>query len=218
MLRPEENKFVNFLRNNLSGISSGQISESAATSFCHPNPLIRWFVWQRIRKPLAMTEGITCEKILDFGSGTGVILPYCAPRSKITYALDINSTLIERTNKEYELKNVEIINYLNKSIPLPSESIDLIYALEVFEHIEDLDRVVSEIYRVCKKGGHLLFSGPTENFFYRVGRFFAGFKGNYHKTSLNSITEKIENRFICVKQSKLFKFIPMYLFRLYKKV
>lgn len=146
-----------------------------------------------------MTKGIQCEKILDFGSGTGVILPYCAPRSKITYALDINPTLVERTKKEYELKNVEIISYSNKGIPLSSESIDLVYALEVFEHIEDLDKVISEIHRVCKKDAHLLFSGPTENFFYRVERFFAGFKGGYHKTSLNRITEKIENRFICVR-------------------
>lgn len=218
MLKAEEKKFLNFLRNSLSGISSEQISESAAPSFCHPNPLIRWFVWQRIRKPLTMTKDIPCEKILDFGSGTGIILPYCAPRSKITYALDINPTLVERTKKEYGLKNVEIINYSNRGIPLPSESIDLIYALEVFEHIEDLDKVIFEIYRVCEKGGYLLFSGPTENFFYRVGRFFAGFKEDYHKTSLNSITEKIENRFLCVRQSKLFKFMPIYIFRLYKKV
>jgi len=96
-----------------------------------------------------MTKGIQCEKILDFGSGTGVILPYCPPRSKITYALDINPTLVERTKKEYELKNVEIISYSNKGIPLSSESIDLVYALEVFEHIEDLDKVISEIHRVC---------------------------------------------------------------------
>ncbi len=218
MLKPEENKFVNFLRDNLSGISSEQISESAAPSFCHPNCLIRWFVWQRIRRSLAMTKDIQCEKILDFGSGSGVILPSCAPRSKITYALDINPILVKKTKKEYGLKNVEVVNYLNSSIPLPSESIDLIYALEVLEHIEDLDRVISEIHRVCKKNAYLLFSGPTENLFYKAGRAFAGFKGDYHKTSLNSITEKIENRFICLRQSKLFKFIPIYFLGLYRKV
>lgn len=93
----------------------------------------------------------------------------------------------------------------------------MVYVLEILEHIEDLDKVISEIYRVCKKDGYLLFSGPTENFFYKVGRFIAGFEGEYHRTSLSSITEKIENRSNCVKQSRLFKFMPVYIFRLYKK-
>jgi len=46
-------------------------------------------------------------------------------------------------------------------ISLPSESIDLITALEVIEHLVNTDHVLREVYRVLKKGGHFLITTPN---------------------------------------------------------
>jgi len=43
--------------------------------------------------------------------------------------------------------------------------------LDVLEHFQDLKEPVKEIARILKKDGFLVTSLPTENFFYKLGRF-----------------------------------------------
>lgn len=47
------------------------------------------------------------------------------------------------------------------ALPFPDGSVDLIAASCVFEHVEDPERVVSECFRVLKKGGALVFHTPN---------------------------------------------------------
>lgn len=217
MLKPAENDFVNFLKETLPRFPKNKVAETAAPSFCHPNFLIRWVAWQRIRRALETIEKLSPKTILDFGSGSGVLLPFCAPKAKRVYALDINTCLLKETQKKYRLGNVKIIKYAGGKVPLKSETVDLVCALEVLEHLENLEQMLLQIYRLCKPGGYLLISLPTENIFYKGGRFLAGFKGDYHKNSYRRIIKKVEDKFEPIKYSTLSKFIPLYIFGLYKK-
>ena len=49
------------------------------------------------------------------------------------------------------------------NIPLDSESIDSIVCTQVFEHLENPQKSAEEIYRVLKKGGHVLLTVPQMN-------------------------------------------------------
>jgi SAM-dependent methyltransferase len=51
----------------------------------------------------------------------------------------------------------------NGAIPFPSESFDCIVNNQVFEHVEDLDFVLSEIRRVLKRDGVLLSMFPSKD-------------------------------------------------------
>lgn len=53
------------------------------------------------------------------------------------------------------------IGDLDKKWPVKSNSFDVITANQVIEHVADVDRFVSEIFRVLKKGGYAVVS--TEN-------------------------------------------------------
>lgn len=53
----------------------------------------------------------------------------------------------------------EIVD-LNKELPYLSESIDLIYSDNVFEHINNLLELIRECNRVLKKGGVLIIKVP----------------------------------------------------------
>lgn len=215
--KPEEKKFIIFLKDLLSKEPLLRTDESAAPSFIHKNLLIRFFFWQRIRWALRLAQNLQMLKVLDFGTGSGVLLPFLNPLSKTIYALDLDTTLAERIKEEFDLTNIKIINYKNGKIPLPPDTINLVFALEVFEHIEDLHRYIDDIYRICKKNAYLLFSIPTENYIYKTGRFFSGFKGDYHKTSIDKIINAIEKRFVKVKFLKLYPIIPIYIFGIFKK-
>lgn len=217
MLKPAEDNFVNFLKEVLPRFPKAEMVETATPSLCHPNLLIRWFVWQRIRRALETIEELSPKTILDFGSGSGVLLPFCAPKVKRVYALDLDTRLLEMTKNKFRLGNVKIIKYPGGTIPLKSETMALVCVLEVLEHLEDLLQALSEIYRVCKPGGHLLFSVPTENIFYKIGRSLAGFKGDYHKNPYCEVIKKVEGKFNLIKHFVLFKLMPIYIFGLYKK-
>ena len=49
---------------------------------------------------------------------------------------------------------------VGEKLPYASNSIDFIVSTDVFEHVESLDAVLSECYRVLKDGGKLLVAFP----------------------------------------------------------
>ncbi len=72
---------------------------------------------------------------------------------------------------------------------LPDNSFDVIFALDVLEHIENLSDYVELFKKLLTPDGVIIISGPTENILYKIGRKFAGnrFTGDYHVTNISSI-------------------------------
>jgi 2-polyprenyl-3-methyl-5-hydroxy-6-metoxy-1,4-benzoquinol methylase len=77
---------------------------------------------------------------------------------------------------------------------LTPESFDLINALDVLEHVDDLSRTLSELVQLLKPGGKLVVSGPTENILYQIGRKLAGpeYSGDYHERGIAEIKRELE--------------------------
>ena len=73
------------------------------------------------------------------------------------------------------------------------ESVDLIVAADVLEHIEELAPLLARFQAHLSPDGRILISGPTENLVYRIGRIAAGFagKGEYHVTNIDSLHRDI---------------------------
>jgi 2-polyprenyl-3-methyl-5-hydroxy-6-metoxy-1,4-benzoquinol methylase len=210
--------FISFLNQIRLELDDKIFFDSAAPSLVHKNPLIRWFVWQRIYMALNLSKGLCKGNVLDFGSGTGVASIFSCNCAKTYYALDLETTILEKTKDRFGLNNMLIIKYDGEHVDLPSESVDFILSLEVFEHINDLEKTIKELYRLCRKGGFLLFSIPTENTLYKMGRKLSGFKGDYHKNSISFIKDKVKNRFNPVKELNLFTLLPFYYFGVYQKL
>ncbi len=64
------------------------------------------------------------------------------------------------------------------NIPFPDNSIDLIISEDVFEHVEDYDSAMKEIFRVLKPGGEHIFTVPIHDGKKTVSR--KGKKDVYH--------------------------------------
>jgi len=95
---------------------------------------------------------------------------------------------------------------------LPAGAYGAILALDVLEHVEDLDGALAAISRRLCNDGELFISGPTENLIYRLGRKFAGpaFTGHYHTRNVHAIRAAAERRFRVETVSRLFPPIPLF--------
>lgn len=58
---------------------------------------------------------------------------------------------------------------LEDGLPFPDDSVEKIIAKDVLEHIENIEYVISEIYRVCKDKAYLFIQVP----YYRSDNAFA---------------------------------------------
>jgi ubiquinone/menaquinone biosynthesis C-methylase UbiE len=102
--------------------------------------------------------------VLDIGSGTGFPLIEIAQRLGSTckvYGIDPWETAIERIKlklKVYDVTNVEMIKGVAEALPFEDEFFDLIVSNNGLNNVADIEKVLSECYRVCKNGAQLLFT------------------------------------------------------------
>jgi SAM-dependent methyltransferase len=86
------------------------------------------------------------------------------------------------------------------ALPFPAESFDLVCALDVVEHVEDDLRAFSELSRVVRRGGELLFSVPLHEELWTPFDAMVGHVRRYHPERLLGILEA--NRFSVVKSAR----------------
>jgi len=140
---------------------------------------------------------------LDFGCGSGVMLPFLAQHGRQVTAIDIDLVPLESLKKNIPLaENVQVLDANQISLSqLTPKSFDLINALDVLEHVDDLSTTLRDLLHLLRPGGRLLVSGPTENIFYQMGRKLAGpeFSGDYHERGTAEIKRELA-RLACVRQ------------------
>jgi SAM-dependent methyltransferase len=107
---------------------------------------------------------------------------FCSPKNDESTALDLGAGegyhSVDLINMGYRTVGIELSSkrvadahkfgrtYVQQGdmhqLPYNNESFDLVFAHEVIEHCADINTVLSEIYRVLKKGGKYSFSLPAE--------------------------------------------------------
>ena len=118
-----------------------------------------WFVARRRLAIKLLKKEMKTERprVLDLGCGTGVISRDLAEWAN-PVSLDM-SELALAFSKKRGLK--ELVQARGEHLPVRTDSIDAILALDIFEHIEDDRAAFREAYRVLKPGGVLVLSVPA---------------------------------------------------------
>lgn len=189
-------RYRSAIRKVLAEAEHGHLDEAGFPAYAHPNPLINWLFWQRLRAAMNyIEENAPYEKVLDFGCGSGVMLSFLARHSGQVTAMDIDLIPLERVRKYIPLpEHVRVVDANQVPISeLAPGSFDLINALDVLEHVDNLPSTLSELMRLLKPGGRLLVSGPTENVLYQMGRKVAGpeYSGEYHERGVAEIKREL---------------------------
>ncbi len=93
--------------------------------------------------------------IIDVGCGGGLV---CEPLSRmgaIVTGIDADSNAIKVAKQHGKMLD---INYLNSSIEEVKGQYDVVLALEIIEHVADIDLFIKECSRLCNDNGIIIFS------------------------------------------------------------
>jgi 2-polyprenyl-3-methyl-5-hydroxy-6-metoxy-1,4-benzoquinol methylase len=191
------------------------LDEAGFPAYSHPNPLINWLFWQRLEAAMNYIETYApYENALDFGCGSGVMLSFLAGHSQRVTAMDIDLLPLERMKKYIPLaENVRVLDAKQASISeFAPKSFDLINALDVLEHVDDLPHTLSGLLNLLKPGGRLVVSGPTENVLYQIGRKLAGpeYSGEYHERGITEIKRELKRSARVEQIATLYWPIPLF--------
>lgn len=171
--------------NHLPGVA--EYNEMAAPSYTHTIPLIPWLFWRRLDTALRLAQLTESDSVLDFGCGTGVLLPSLAARCAKVYATDLFTSPSRALVAARRLNNVVFLEEpaaIDRAIPF---SVECAFALDVLEHVPNLERTLESLHACLSSAGRLVISGPTETVFYRAGRAVAGFRNEYHHRNARDI-------------------------------
>lgn len=98
-------------------------------------------------------------KILEIGSGQG-FNSYTFSRNKNNkvYGIDLSVEDIKISKKRYS--GIEFLVMNAESMKFKSRYFDKVYALDVLEHVDSLEKVMLEVYRVLKVDGIFIVNVP----------------------------------------------------------
>jgi 2-polyprenyl-3-methyl-5-hydroxy-6-metoxy-1,4-benzoquinol methylase len=183
--------YARVFREMLAAAPGGRYDESALPSYTHANPAMAWLFWRRLDAAFALAGDVSGGAVLDFGCGGAVTFRYLAARGCRIAGCDPEAEALAREVCRRLAIDAEIRAGIED---FAGRRFDRILALDVLEHIEDLDRYLGQFAALLSPGGRLVVSGPTENWLYRLGRRLAGFSGHYHVRNIYDIEARLAAR------------------------
>lgn len=134
--------------------------------FNDKNSIKRWLQRQRLLTAVstAAKERAGVRLVLDFGAGSGELcklLVHAYPNATIICYEPCSDLLKEA---KYELRDVPRIAFHAAFDELPTAAVDVLFCLEVFEHIPVTARAnaLGQIDQLVKHGSEVIFGVPVE--------------------------------------------------------
>jgi 2-polyprenyl-3-methyl-5-hydroxy-6-metoxy-1,4-benzoquinol methylase len=190
---------------------AGEYDEQALPAYSHRNRLMRWLFWQRLRRVVKYFERQMPpgSQVLDFGCGVGMLLPLLKWRGFQVSGVDLDIRHTSSFLDAFGIHDVTIVPAESLTM-LPGAHFDAVTALDVLEHVPNLEEMVVRLGELLRPGGKLIVCGPTENFWYRLGRRLAGFSGVYHVRNIEDIRRTVALHFPVANLATLYPGLPLF--------
>jgi len=123
------------------------------------------YLWDRASKAswktmYSMLEEARNGVLLDLGCGDGGSTMKVASYVKVEKIIGID--MDDDTVKKASSKGITVYKSdLNRRFPIEDDSVDIVFANQVIEHLINIDNFISEIYRCLRPNGYVLIC--TEN-------------------------------------------------------
>jgi ubiquinone/menaquinone biosynthesis C-methylase UbiE len=115
--------------------------------------------WQR-RVKMLTSHISSSDNVLEIGCGTGYFTKEIAKtRARVT-AIDISPELLQIAKEEIPDTNVSFVIENAYDLSFEANSFDSIVGSSVLHHLE-IEKAISEMFRVLKPGGSLFFTEPN---------------------------------------------------------
>jgi len=93
------------------------------------------------------------DKVLDIGIGTGVFAVELMKYKADITGIDVSEKMLDIARSK-GLTNVAVGDAV--SLDFPDESFDLVLSITALEFIKEYEKAISEMVRVCRKGGRVV--------------------------------------------------------------
>lgn len=202
--------YTNIFREILCEGTPGCYDEAALPSYTHTNKVMAWLFWQRIKAALQMAGDIKDQSVLDFGCGSGITFLYLHKSG--CHITGCDSQFHQMAENICQKLHIQADIYRNL-FEIDSRRFDCIIALDVLEHIEDMDGYIEKLKQLSHDKTKIILSGPTENMLYKTGRKLAGFSGDYHVRNIYDI-ERDFKKYNLQRTALKCLYFPFTLFRI----
>lgn len=100
------------------------------------------------------------ERVLELGCGTGYFTREIIKTGASVIAIDISPDLLAIAHKDNNYPNVSFCEENAYQMSFPNESFNCVIGSSVLHHL-NIEKAISEIYRVLKPGGFIAFTEPN---------------------------------------------------------
>ena len=100
------------------------------------------------------------DKILEIGCGTGSVVAELSGQGYDVTGTDISGKAIAYGLEKYG--DIKLQVQPAEALQFADETFDVVLSFDLFEHIAEVDRHVSEVFRVLRPGGYYLFQTPNK--------------------------------------------------------
>lgn len=104
----------------------------------------------------------TKHKVLEVGCSTGILTAYIAQSCGIVNGVDYSSKMIDLAKINHEYIDFSVADVLD--IPFESKAFDCVIAASLLNIVSDKNKAISELSRICKKGGAVSILVPSAHF------------------------------------------------------
>jgi ubiquinone/menaquinone biosynthesis C-methylase UbiE len=120
-----------------------------------------YFYWRKNRSKefLRLFNQKIKGDILDIGCGNGSLISSILEikdKNSRVFGFDINKDIIKEAQNNIKDKKVILRCGFNEKIPFEDESFDIAFSFDVLEHVDNIEKSMSENSRVLKKEGTLV--------------------------------------------------------------
>lgn len=106
---------------------------------------------------------IQFNNALDYGAGIGAYSLLIAEKVKRTFSMDINKSFISSL-QSMKIKNIDMLVASCESTCFNDDTFEALFAIEVLEHLDNLESGIKEIRRITKKDGIIYITVPNKYF------------------------------------------------------
>ena len=133
---------------------------------------------------LGVREG---QNFMDVACGTGHLLKQAAERGAKTFGVDISSEAVDISQNNSPTSEINVSS--GESLNYPNEFFDRLTCIGALEHFSDIDKGLSEFYRITQKDALLCFVLPNSQYFYWLLRQKKGTDQSGIKEKLATLDE-----------------------------